>query len=60
MAESVMERTIPVRLPERILREIDAELEYREPVPPSRSHLMRELLVRGLRDVQRERDGKRK
>lgn len=47
--ETVMEHTIPVRLPAELLEEIDKARQELWPAVPSRSQLMRELLVIGLR-----------
>jgi hypothetical protein len=44
-----METTIPVRLTDELVAWIDAAREAREPGAPTRSQLIRELLVRGLR-----------
>ena len=55
LAESVMERTIPMRITDDLLIEIDHEREARHPAAPSRSQLMRELLVEGLKVVRAAR-----
>jgi Arc/MetJ-type ribon-helix-helix transcriptional regulator len=49
LGDSVMERTIPVRLTDDMLSMIDALRADRLPAAPNRSQLIRELLAKALR-----------